>query len=83
MQPNAGARRLREMLERADPVLVPGVYYVPLGARLVEQAGFDAAYMTGFGTAAALLGRPDVGLLTIPRWSTTPVASPRRLRPAR
>ena len=34
-----------------------------LSARLVEQAGFDAVYMTGFGTTASLLGRPDVGLL--------------------
>jgi 2-methylisocitrate lyase-like PEP mutase family enzyme len=35
-----------------------------LGARLIEQAGFDAAYMTGFGSSATLLGRPDIGLLT-------------------
>jgi 2-methylisocitrate lyase-like PEP mutase family enzyme len=39
--------------------------YDALGARLVEEAGFDAAYMTGFGSAAARLGRPDVGLLTM------------------
>ena len=44
-------------------VLAPGCYDA-LGARLVEEAGFPAAYMTGFGTAASLLGRPDVGLLT-------------------
>jgi len=31
----------------------------------VEEAGFPAVYMTGFGTSAALLGRPDVGLLTM------------------
>ncbi|MGI9009152.1 MAG: isocitrate lyase/PEP mutase family protein, partial [Streptosporangiaceae bacterium] len=37
----------------------------PLAARLVEEAGFPAVYMTGFGTSAALLGRPDVGLLTM------------------
>jgi 2-methylisocitrate lyase-like PEP mutase family enzyme len=34
-----------------------------LSARIVEAAGFPAVYMTGFGTAAAYLGRPDVGLL--------------------
>jgi carboxyvinyl-carboxyphosphonate phosphorylmutase len=45
-------------------VLAPGVYDA-LGARLVEEAGFDAVYMTGFGTAASLLGRPDVGLATM------------------
>lgn len=35
-----------------------------LGARLIEQAGFEAAYMTGFGTSAALLAAPDLGLVT-------------------
>lgn len=59
-----GPRRLRELLASGQPVLAPGVYDA-LGARLVEEAGFDAAYMTGFGTAASLLGRPDVGLVTM------------------
>ena len=60
----SGPRRLRDLLEGADgPVLAPGAYDA-LGARLVEQAGFDCVYMTGFGTAAGLLGRPDIGLLT-------------------
>ena len=45
-------------------VLAPGCYDA-LSARLVEEAGFPAAYMTGFGTAASRLGRPDVGLLTL------------------
>jgi carboxyvinyl-carboxyphosphonate phosphorylmutase len=45
-------------------VLAPGCYD-PLGARLIEEAGFPAVYMTGFGTAAGRLGRPDVGLLTM------------------
>jgi 2-methylisocitrate lyase-like PEP mutase family enzyme len=44
-------------------VLAPGAYD-GLTARLVEKAGFGAVYMTGFGTAASLLGRPDIGLLT-------------------
>jgi 2-methylisocitrate lyase-like PEP mutase family enzyme len=59
-----GPRRLRELLADRKPVLAPGVYDA-LGARLVEEAGFEAVYMTGFGTAAAKLGRPDVGLLTM------------------
>ncbi len=57
------AGRLRSLIEADDgPVLLPGCYDA-LGARLIEQAGFDGVYMTGFGTAASLLGRPDVGLL--------------------
>lgn len=55
--------RLRELLSQPEPLLAPGVYD-GLTARLVEQAGFEAAYMSGFGTAASLLGRPDIGLLT-------------------
>lgn len=35
-----------------------------LTARLVEAAGFEAIYMTGFGATASRLGRPDIGLLT-------------------
>src|ERR671938_1693964 len=54
--------RLRDLLTGAEPVLAPGAYDA-LSARLMEAAGFPAVYMTGFGTAASLLGRPDVGLL--------------------
>jgi 2-methylisocitrate lyase-like PEP mutase family enzyme len=54
--------RLRELLAGPGPVVAPGAYDA-LSARLVEQAGFDVVYMTGFGTTASLLGRPDVGLL--------------------
>lgn len=60
----SSAGKLRELLAAGEPVLAPGVYDA-LGARLVEEAGFPAVYMTGFGTAASLLGRPDVGLLTM------------------
>ena len=35
-----------------------------LAARLIERAGFEAIYMTGFGATASRLGRPDIGLLT-------------------
>jgi 2,3-dimethylmalate lyase len=55
--------RLRELLARPEPLLAPGAYDA-LSARLIEQAGFDAVYMTGFGATASLIGRPDVGLLT-------------------
>jgi carboxyvinyl-carboxyphosphonate phosphorylmutase len=58
------APRLAELLRSREPVLAPGAYDA-LTARLIEQAGFPAVYMTGFGTSASLLGRPDVGLLTM------------------
>lgn len=56
-------KRLRDLLSTGDPVVAPGAYDA-LSARLVEQAGFDIVYMTGFGTTASLIGRPDVGLLS-------------------
>ena len=58
-----GPRRLRELLAGPEPVLAPGAFDA-LSARIVEAASFPAVYMTGFGSSAALLGRPDVGLLT-------------------
>jgi 2-methylisocitrate lyase-like PEP mutase family enzyme len=61
-RPSPGAA-LRSLLTGPAPLLAPGAYD-GLSARLVEQAGFDAVYMTGFGTTASLIGRPDVGLLT-------------------
>ena len=56
--------RLRALLDSGQTIVAPGAFD-PLSARLVEEAGFPAVYMTGFGTSAALLGRPDVGLLTM------------------
>ena len=65
-QQPVGPAALRQLLntarEQRAPLVVPGCSDA-LGARLIEQAGFEAAYMTGFGTTASLLGRPDVGLL--------------------
>jgi carboxyvinyl-carboxyphosphonate phosphorylmutase len=60
----SGPARLRELLAGDTLVVAPGAFDA-LSARLVEAAGFPAVYMTGFGTSAALLGRPDVGLLTM------------------
>lgn len=61
---HGGGRRLRELLAGGEPVLAPGAFDA-LSARLIEAAGFPAVYMTGFGTSASVLGRPDVGLLTM------------------
>ena len=64
LAPNVnGPARLRALLAASDPVLALGAFDA-LSARVVEAAGFPAVYMTGFGSSAALLGRPDVGLLT-------------------
>jgi len=57
------ARKLRELLAGPDLVRAPGAYD-GITARLIEQAGFPAVYMTGAGTSAAH-GYPDYGLLTL------------------
>src|SRR5258708_37911464 len=59
-QPRA---RLREMLASGGLIVAPFVFDC-LQAKLAAAAGFDAIYMTGFGTAAAR-GFPDLGLLTM------------------
>ena len=57
------AARLRALLKRPGCIVAPGVAD-GLAARLVAMGGFDAVYMTGFGTSITRLGMPDVGLLT-------------------
>src|SRR5579859_179438 len=60
---DSASRRLRELLAGPEIVQAPGAYDA-LSARIVEAAGFPVVYMTGFGSSAGLLGRPDVGLLS-------------------
>ena len=55
--------RLRELLGRKQMTVAPFVFDC-LQAKLAEQAGFEAVYMTGFGTSAAR-GFPDLGLITM------------------
>jgi len=57
------ATRLRSLLAGPDMVIAPGAYD-GITARLVDQAGFPAVYMTGAGTAATF-GYPDYGLVTM------------------
>lgn len=64
ISPDSPAARLRELLSQDGVVLAPGAYDA-LSARVVAAAGFPAVYMTGFGTSAGRLGRPDAGLLTL------------------
>ena len=61
--PPPPAATLRDLLAAPGLLQVPGCYDAH-SARLVERAGFRAAYMTGFGTAASVLGAPDTGLLS-------------------
>src|SRR5215207_6844657 len=57
------AADLRARLRRNKMIVAPGAFEC-ISARMIEQAGFQAAYMTGAGTAATL-GFPDYGLITM------------------
>jgi 2-methylisocitrate lyase-like PEP mutase family enzyme len=56
--------RLRELIARGPTLYLPGCYNAMSG-RVLEAAGFEAIYMTGYGTSLSLTGLPDVGLATM------------------
>lgn len=58
------AKKLRERLKDDRILIAPGAHDV-LTAKIIERVGFEAVYMTGYGTSASMLGMPDVGLLTL------------------
>ena len=57
-------QRLRKRLTEGSMLVAPGIYDA-YGARLVQQAGYEAVYMTGNGVSASLLGQPDVGMVDL------------------
>lgn len=54
---------LRDRLAQDTPLLAPGAYDA-LSALLIEQAGFEAIYLSGASIAYTQLGRPDIGLVS-------------------
>lgn len=69
MAESAG-KRLRAAMDRERCLVTPGIYDA-LSARIAEQAGFEAIAISGFGVETALLGRPDIGLLTMTELTET------------
>lgn len=61
---------LQTLLQRPGSLLLPGAGS-PLEARLIEQAGFEAMYLSGYATAAAGFGLPDIGLIGREEIATT------------
>ena len=55
--------KLRGLLKGNEIVVAPGAYDC-VTAKVIEQAGFPAVYVTGYGLEASVLGSPDVGLLS-------------------
>ena len=60
----SAGRKLKEMLRKDGIVVAPGAYDA-LTAKLIEISGFSCAYMTGYGVSASVLGKPDIGLITM------------------
>ena len=56
--------RLRKLLKERDILLIPGCFNA-LSARLIEQAGFEAIYVSGAAVAGNFVGVPDIGLTTL------------------
>ena len=54
---------LRELLKRDKLLVAPGCFD-GLSARLIQEAGFEAAYLSG-GAVARSMGIPDIGLVTM------------------
>lgn len=58
------AKVLRQLLAKDKIIMAPGAYDA-WSARLIEQVGFPVVYMTGYGVSASVLGRPDIGLISM------------------
>lgn len=60
---NHNADRLRALLKQDDIIKMPCCFDA-LSAKLIEQAGFDLTFLSGFGASASRLGAPDTGLMS-------------------
>ncbi|NVK32977.1 MAG: isocitrate lyase/PEP mutase family protein [Rhodobacteraceae bacterium] len=55
--------KLRQAIKNGEFILAPGVFEA-ISALLADREGFEALYVTGYGTVASALGLPDAGLAT-------------------
>ena len=88
---SANAETLRQIIDSGEFIVAPGVFEM-ISARVADEMGFKALYMTGYGATASYLGLPDAGLATysemvdcagrIARGTSTPLIA-RTVSPAR
>jgi len=57
------AQKLRDILNEPRCVTLPSCFDA-LSAKMIEQAGFEAIFMSGFAVSAARIGEPDLGLIS-------------------
>ena len=60
---NTPAERLRQLIARPGLLVMPGCHDA-MSARLIQEAGFELGFMSGFAVSAARLGMPDTGLIS-------------------
>jgi len=60
----SASKALRALMRREGTLVVPGCFNA-MSARVLRKAGFEAVYMTGYGTSLGLLGMPDAGFTTM------------------
>ena len=75
-------QKLKQIIDSGEFIVAPGVFEM-ISARVADQMGFKALYMTGYGATASYLGLPDAGIATysemvdcagrIARGTTTPL----------
>ena len=57
------AERLRRRFQQPGILLMPGCHDA-ISARLIQDAGFEIGFMSGFAVSASRLGMPDTGLIS-------------------
>ncbi len=60
---NNMVKRLKKIIKNNKITIMPCCYDV-ISAKLIEQAGFDLSFMSGFGVSASKIGMPDTGLIS-------------------
>ncbi len=55
---------LKERLKEDRIIVAPGAFDM-VSAKIIENLGFEALYVTGFGQSASHLGLPDAGFITL------------------
>jgi 2-methylisocitrate lyase-like PEP mutase family enzyme len=60
---SSAAERLRQRLRQPRLIIMPGCHDA-ISARLIEEAGFEVGFMSGFAVSASRLAMPDTGLIS-------------------
>jgi len=66
---NERAKKLRQTLSETKFLTLPGIYDC-LSAKIAEEAGFPALFLSGGALAYSVLGRPDFGFLSLAEFGT-------------